>query len=76
MQERFISYLYKGRGADSCPMIYQPTYSGRRVKQQIKSNLKLTQELATVDQYPLFLVFLDLHKAYCTVECAFLVKTL
>ena len=30
--------------------------------------LKLAQELAIIDQSPLFLVFLDLRKAYDTVE--------
>ena len=30
--------------------------------------LKLAQELASIDQYPLFLVFLDLRKAYDTQD--------
>ena len=30
--------------------------------------LKLSQELARIDQYPLFLVFMDLRKAYNTVD--------
>ena len=30
--------------------------------------LKLTQEIASIDQSPLFLVFLDLRKAYETVD--------
>ena len=31
--------------------------------------LNLVQELASVDQYPLFLVFLELHKLYDNLEC-------
>ena len=30
--------------------------------------LKLAQELDSMEQNPLFLVFLDLHKAYYTVD--------
>ena len=37
---------------------------------------KLVQELASVDQEPLFLVFLDLNNAYKTVDCGLLLKTL
>ena len=38
--------------------------------------LKLAQELASVDQDPLFLVFLDLLKAYDTVDWVRLLTTL
>ena len=38
--------------------------------------LKLTQYLARVDQDPLFLVLIDLQKAYETVDRGFLLKTL
>ena len=31
-------------------------------------DLKLTQELASIDHSPLFLVFVDLRKAYDTVD--------
>ena len=30
--------------------------------------LKIAQELSRIDQYPLFLVFLDLMRAYNTVD--------
>ena len=38
--------------------------------------LKLSQELAIVDQDPLFLVFLNLRKAYNTVDRSRLIMTL
>ena len=38
--------------------------------------LKLAQELASVDQDPLFLVFLDLKRSYDTVDCGRLLTTL
>ena len=38
--------------------------------------LNLVQELASVDQYPLFLVFIDLQKAHDTVYCGCLLTTL
>ena len=38
--------------------------------------LRLAHELASVDQDPLLLVFLDLHKAYLTVDCDHLLTTL
>ena len=38
--------------------------------------LKLVQELASVDQDPLFLEFIDLQKAYSTVYHGSLLKTL
>ena len=38
--------------------------------------LNLAQELASVDQKPLFLVFLDLRKAYDNQYCGRLLKTL
>ena len=38
--------------------------------------LNLAQELSSIDQDPLFLVFLDLRKAYDTVDKEFLLKTL
>ena len=31
-------------------------------------DIKLAQELASVEQYPLFLVFLDLQNSYNTVD--------
>ena len=37
---------------------------------------KLVQELASVDQDPLFLIFLDLQKAYDTVDLGRLLVTL
>ena len=37
--------------------------AGRGTRMAIM-DLKLVQELASIDQYPLFLVFLDLRKAY------------
>ena len=30
--------------------------------------LKITQDLDRIDQYPIFLVLLDLHKAYNTLD--------
>ena len=38
--------------------------------------LKISQELASVNQYPLFLVFLDLRKAYNTADCSRVIRTL
>ena len=38
--------------------------------------LKLSQELTSLNQDPLFLVFLDLHKSYDTVDWGRLLKTL
>ena len=38
--------------------------------------LKISQELASIDQDPLFLVFLELQKAYDTVEQDILITTL
>ena len=38
--------------------------------------LNLTQELASVEQNPLLLVFLDLIKAYDNLDCGRLLKTL
>ena len=39
-------------------------------------DLKFAQDLAIIDQYPLFLVFLDLRKAYDTVDRDHLLITL
>ena len=36
--------------------------------------LKHFQELPNVDQYPLFLVFLDLRKAYNNLDCGWLLQ--
>ena len=41
--------------------------SGRGTETAIME-LNLTQDLASIDQDPLFLVFLDLRKAYDTVD--------
>ena len=38
--------------------------------------MKLTQEIASIDQSPLFLVFLDLRKAYDTMDQELLLITL
>ena len=38
--------------------------------------LKLAQELSSIDHDPLFLVLLDLRKAYDTVDCGYLLTTL
>ena len=38
--------------------------------------IKIAQELASVDQYPLFLRFLDLRKAYDTVDRGWLISSL
>ena len=38
--------------------------------------LKLTQYISRVDQYPLFLVFLDLRKSYDTVDRSRLIRNL
>ena len=38
--------------------------------------LKLAQELASMDQDPLFLVFLDLKRSYDTVDCGRLLTIL
>ena len=47
-----------------------------RVMETAIMDLKLAQELASADQDPLFLVFLDLRKAYDTVDCGLLLTTL
>ena len=39
-------------------------------------NLKLAQELASVDQDPLFLIFLDLRKAYDNLDRGWLLQML
>ena len=39
-------------------------------------DLKLAQELTSVDHYPLFLVLLELRKAYDTVDRDHLIQTL
>ena len=38
--------------------------------------LKLAQELSRVNQDPLFLVFMDLHKAYYNMDQGRIMKTL
>ena len=38
--------------------------------------LKLAQEIASIDQDTLLLVFLDLQKAYDTVDCGHILTTL
>ena len=38
--------------------------------------LKMDHEMATIDQYPLLLVFVDISKAYDTLECGLLIHTL
>ena len=38
--------------------------------------LKMVQEIASMEQDPLLLVFIDLHKAYGTVYCGCLLMTL
>ena len=38
--------------------------------------LKLSQDLVSIDQYPLFLVFLDLRKAYYTLDQVCIFTTL
>ena len=39
-------------------------------------DIKLAQELTSVDQDPIFLVFLDLQKAYGTLDRGSILKTL
>ena len=39
-------------------------------------DIKMAQELASIDQEPLFLVFLDLRKAYDTLDCVRILQTL
>ena len=48
---------------------------GRRTGKAIME-LKLAQDLESVDQDPLFLVFLDLRKAYENLDCGHIPKTL
>ena len=48
---------------------------GRRTGKAIME-LKLAQDLESVDQDPLFLVFLDLRRAYDNLFCGLILKTL
>ena len=49
--------------------------AGRRTETVIL-DLKMVQELKSMDQEPLFLVFLDLRKVYYTIYCGCLLTTL
>ena len=51
-------------------------FRSRRVMVTAIVELKLTQELVSMDQYTIFLVFLDFSKAYATVDQDRLLLTL
>ena len=54
-------------------IINQPTNNVTRTE---ILEMNLAQGLDIVDQYPLFLVFIDLQKVYDTVDCGLLMNTL
>ena len=51
MYEQLLSHLWEGRGYDAYPMIYKPTYGGRIVKQQLKSQLILVNFCFVLNQF-------------------------
>ena len=63
------------RSSISFQNILHVFHMGRLMETDIL-DIKLSQKLASIDHDPLFLVFLDLHKSYDTVDRGHLLMTL